>query len=206
MIGVTSAWYLARAGHAVTLIDRQDAAAMETSYANGGQISTSHAEPWANPGTPAQVLKWLGREDSPLLFRLRADPRQWAWSLAFFRECLPARSRANAAQIAAINRYSRTQLEALRAETGIQYEQQARGILRLYQDHRALDAALAATAVEQRQGIDLRVLTAPECVQLEPALSACAATITGGVWRRRTSPAMRTNSRRHWRCCAPVAA
>ena len=182
VIGVTSAWYLARAGHEVTLIDRHGAAAMETSFANGGQISASHAEPWANPATPAQMLKWLGREDSPMLFRLRADPYQWAWGLAFLRECLPARTRANAAQIAAINRYSRVQLEALRAETGIEYEQQARGILRLYQDRRALDEAVAAAGVEQRQGIDLRVLTAPECVQLEPALAACAATIAGGVW------------------------
>ena len=96
VIGVTSAWFLARAGHEVTVIDRQDAAAMETSFANGGQISISHAEPWANPATPKQVLKWLGREDSPMLFRLRADPYQWGWGLAFLRECLPARSRANA--------------------------------------------------------------------------------------------------------------
>ena len=163
-------------------MDGQVAGAMETSFANGGQISTSHAEPWANPGTPAQVLKWLGREDSPMLFRLRADPYQWAWGLSFFRECLPARSRANAAQIAAINRYSRVQLRALRAETGIQYEQQTRGILRLFQERRALDRAAAAAAAEQRSGVDLRVLSAAECVELEPALSASAATIAGGVW------------------------
>ena len=182
VVGVTSAWYLARAGHEVTLVDRQDAAAMETSYANGGQVSTSHAEPWANPGTPKQVLKWLGREDSPMLFRLRADPYQWAWGLSFLRECLPARTRANAAQIAAINRYSRVQLQALRAETGIQYEQQTRGILRIYQENQALDEAIAAADVERLQGIDLRVLTAAECVALEPALSGCAVPIAGGVW------------------------
>ena len=182
VVGVTSAWYLARAGHEVTVVERQAAAAMETSFANGGQISTSHAEPWANPATPKQILKWLGREDSPMLFRLRADPYQWAWGLAFLRECLPARTRANAAQIAAINRYSRAQLQALRAETGIEYEQQTRGILRLYQDRRALDEAVAAAATERRYGIDLRELTAAECVQLEPALSERAASIAGGVW------------------------
>ena len=182
VVGVTSAWFLTRAGHEVTVFDRQEAAAMETSFANGGQISISHAEPWANPATPKQVLKWLGREDSPMLFRLRADPYQWAWGLAFMRECLPARTRANAAQIAAINRYSREQLQALRAETGIQYEQQMRGILRFYQDRRALDEAVAATELEKQHGIDLRVLSAAECVQLEPALAACAATIAGGVW------------------------
>ena len=182
VVGVTSAWYLARAGHEITVVDRQDAVAMETSYANGGQISTSHAEPWANPGTPRQVLKWLGREDSPMLFRLRADPHQWAWGLAFLRECLPARTRANAAQIAAINRYSLAQLQALRAETGIEYEQQTRGILRIYQDRRAMDEAVAAADLERRHGIDLRVLSAAECVGIEPALSACAATLAGGLW------------------------
>jgi D-amino-acid dehydrogenase len=181
VIGVTSAWYLARAGHEVTVIERQDAAAMETSFANGGQISTSHAEPWANPGTPKQVLKWLGREDSPMLFRLRADPHQWAWGLAFLRECLPARSRANAAQIAAINRYSRVQLLALRAETGIQYEQQTRGILSIYEGRQALDEAVAAASLEKLHGIDLRVLTAVECVALEPALAARVERIAGGV-------------------------
>jgi len=182
VVGVTSAWYLARAGHEVTLIERQAAAAMETSFANGGQISTSHVEPWANPATPKEVLKWLGREDSPLLFRLRADPHQWAWGLSFLRECLPARARANAAQIAAINRYSRTQLLALRAETGIEYEQQTRGILHFFQDRRALDAAVAAAAAERLLGLDLRVLSADECVALEPALSTCVAPVVGGVW------------------------
>jgi len=181
VVGVTSAWYLARAGHEVTLVDRQDAAAMETSFANGGQISISHSEPWANPGTPAQVLKWLGREDSPMLFRLRPDPYQWAWGLAFLRECLPARTRANAAQIAAINRYSREQLQALRAETGIEYEQQTRGILGIFESQQALDGAAAAAALDRQHGVELRVLTAAECVALEPALAARAERITGGV-------------------------
>jgi D-amino-acid dehydrogenase len=182
VVGVTSAWYLARAGHEVMLIERQAAAAMETSFANGGQISISHAEPWANPATPKQVLKWFGREDSPMLFRLRADPHQWAWGLAFLRECLPARTHANAAQIAAINRYSRAQLLALRAETGIEYDQQTRGILRFYQDHHALEEAVAGADIERREGIDLRVLGAQECVALEPALAACAEPVLGGVW------------------------
>ena len=128
------------------------------------------------------MLKWLGREDSPMLFRLRADPYQWAWGLAFLRECLSARTRANAAQIAAINRYSRAQLLALRAQTGIEYDQQTRGILRIYQDARALDEAVAATAMEREHGIDLRVLTAAECVRLEPALADCAGRLAGGVW------------------------
>ncbi len=181
VVGVTSAWYLARAGHEVTVVERQAAAAMETSFANGGEISLSPSEPWANPGTPKQVLKWLGREDSPMLFRLRADPYQWAWGLAFLRECLPARTRANAAQIAAINRYSRLMLHALRAETGIQYEQQTRGILSIYAGRQALDEAVAAAVLEKQRGIELRALTPAECVALDPALAACAERIAGGV-------------------------
>jgi len=181
VVGVTSAWYLARAGHEVTVIDRQDAAAMETSYANGGQISASHAEPWANPGTPKQVLKWFGREDSPLLFRLRADPFQWAWGLAFLRECLPARARANTVQIAAMNRYSRAQLLALRTETGIQYDQQQRGILRIFEGRAELQEAYAAAELEKIHGIDLRALSTAECVDLEPALAGCTVRIAGGL-------------------------
>ena len=96
LLGVTSAYFLRQHGHDVTVVDRQATAAAETSFANGGQISVSHAEPWANPGAPLKLLKWLGREDAPLLFRLRADLRQWLWGLQFLRECTPARTRRKA--------------------------------------------------------------------------------------------------------------
>ena len=86
LLGVSSAYYLSRLGHEVTVLDRQASPAAETSFANGGQISVSHAEPWANPGAPLKVLKWLAREDAPLLFRLRADLRQWLWGLQFLRD------------------------------------------------------------------------------------------------------------------------
>jgi len=99
LLGVTSAYFLRQQGHDVTVVDRQAAAAAETSFANGGQISVSHAEPWANPSAPLKVLKWLGQEDAPLLFRLRADARQWRWGLQFLRECTPARTRRNIEQI-----------------------------------------------------------------------------------------------------------
>src|SRR5690348_8041216 len=99
VVGVASAWYLIKAGHEVTVIERQSAAGMETSFANGGQISVSHAEPWATPHAPAQIVKWLGREDAPLLFRMRADAEQWRWGVRFLFECLPWRSRRNIADI-----------------------------------------------------------------------------------------------------------
>ena len=95
VIGTASAWYLRRAGIDVTVIERQGGAALETSFANGGQISVSHAQPWANPATLVKVLADLGREDAPLLFRLRADPVQWRWCLQFVRECFPGRVAAN---------------------------------------------------------------------------------------------------------------
>ena len=182
VIGVTSAWYLAKAGHAVTVIDRQNAAGMETSFANGGQISTSHVEPWANPGTPAQALKWLGREDSPLLFRLRADPFQWAWGLRFMLECLPARAHANAAQIAAINNYASEQLQKLRSDTGIAYDAQTRGILRILESDRSLEAAAEEVQEERAYGADSQLKTAAECVALEPALVEFSSRLAGGVY------------------------
>src|SRR5688500_595782 len=89
VVGTTAAWYLNQAGHEVTVFDREPQAGLETSFANGGQSSVSHAEPWANPAAPFKVLKWLFKEDAPLLFRLRADARQWAWGLRFLVECLP---------------------------------------------------------------------------------------------------------------------
>jgi D-amino-acid dehydrogenase len=92
VVGVTSAWYLAHDGHEVTLVDRQRGPALETSFANGGQISVSYAEPWANPGAPLKILKWLAHDDAPLLFRPRFDWRQWRWGLTFLLECLPSRT------------------------------------------------------------------------------------------------------------------
>src|SRR3954470_1343813 len=110
VIGVTSAWYLAQDGHDVTVLDRQPQAGLETSFANGGQISVSHAEPWANPGAPAKILKWLAKEDAPLLFRLKPSLRQWIWGLSFLRECTPGRTRRNIEQIVNLGLYSRATL------------------------------------------------------------------------------------------------
>jgi len=129
VIGVTTAYYLQRLGCEVTVVDRQLLPAAETSFANGGQISVSHAEPWANPGAPWKMLKWLMREDAPLLFRLRADPAQWLWGLRFLRECTPSRTRHNIRQIVNLGSYSRAMLQSLRADIGLEYDQRTQGIL-----------------------------------------------------------------------------
>ena len=122
VVSVSSAWYLSRAGHDVTVVDRQSAAGLETSFANGGQISVSHAEPWSNPHAPMRALKWMGKEDAPLLFRLRPERALIDWSWRFLRECTPARTRENIRDILALAIYSRDRLGLLRQETGIAYE------------------------------------------------------------------------------------
>ncbi len=172
VIGVTGAWYLARAGHEVTLVDRQPEAGMETSFANGGQISAGHAEPWAKPSVVPQVLKWLGREDAPFLFRPRADLAQWTWGLRFMLECFPGRFERNKRQLAGLAAYSHSCLKELRAETGVQYHQVSKGILRFCTDQADFDSLAA-------QG---ETSSAAECLAIEPALRDSMAPVVGGVY------------------------
>jgi D-amino-acid dehydrogenase len=182
LLGVTSAYYLQQQGHEVTVVDRQASPAAETSFANGGQISVSHAEPWANPGAPLKVLQWLAREDAPLLFRLRADRHQWLWGLRFLRECTPARTRRNIEQIVRLGTYSRDALQALRAATGIAYEQRMQGILHFYTSQKEFDAALAPTEQMRALGCDRRVISADEAVQIEPALRHMRPQLAGATF------------------------
>ena len=165
VIGVTTAWYLRQAGHEVQVLDRREGPGLETSFANGGQISADHAAPWAKPGVPLQALKWMLREDAPLLFRLRADPAQWRWAIQFLRNCTPARYKENASRLQQLGRYSRAQLQALRKETGLEYDQVSRGILVLYTGDRAFEAGWK---------------TPEECIALEPAVASMKAQLVGG--------------------------
>ena len=182
LLGVTSAWYLAADGHEVTVFDRQPGAGLETSFANGGQISTSHAEPWANPGAPWQALKWLGHEDSPLLWRLRADPAQWAWGVRFLRECFPGRTRANIAAILKLALYSRARLGALRRELGLDYDALERGILHFYTDPRDFEHAIPQAALMRAFGCERVPKSAADCLQIEPALQGSTIPIVGGTY------------------------
>jgi D-amino-acid dehydrogenase len=181
VIGVTSAWYLSEAGHEVTVVDRQPIAAFETSFANGGQISVSHAEPWANPGAPLKILQWLGREDAPLLFRPRLSPRQWSWGARFLYECLPGRTRRNTLEILKLALYSRAELRALRSRTGIRYDQSERGILHLHSDLHDLDAARARVELMRSHGFDMQLKTAQQCLEIEPALKHSRVRLVGGT-------------------------
>ena len=181
VIGTTSAWYLARAGHEVLVVDRQPEPALETSFANGGQISVSHAQPWANPGAPLKILKWLGREDAPLLFRPSLDPAQWLWGMRFLLECLPHRTRRNTANALSLARYSARLLGELRGETGITYDEQTRGILQLFFSAKDFEEACAPLDLLREQGLELREQTAAQCVLLEPSLAGAGVPIFGGI-------------------------
>jgi D-amino-acid dehydrogenase len=184
VVGVTTAWYLARHGHEVVVLDRQAEPARETSFANGGQIAVSHAEPWANPHTPLKALRWLGKEDAPLLFRLQAEPQLLCWVLRFLRECTPRRTRENIRRIVELAHYSRQCLKSLRNELstqgGLQYDQLERGILHLYTDARELDNAIQAAALLREFGCDRRLVSASGCVEIEPALAAAGPMLVGG--------------------------
>ncbi len=182
VVGVASAWYLAAAGHEVTVLDRQDEPGKETSYANGGQISAGHAEPWARPDVVPKVLKWLGREDAPLLFRPRADWAQWRWAMRFARECLPGRFERNCASLAGLATYSRDCLRALRSETGIRYDELSRGILHFCTDARDFDALARHAETMRSLGIRRETKSASECLALEPALRASELPVAGGIY------------------------
>ncbi|MCM5571259.1 D-amino acid dehydrogenase [Burkholderiaceae bacterium FT117] len=182
VVGVASAWYLARAGFEVTVVDRQSQPAAETSFANGGQISVSHAEPWANPQAPLKVLKWLARSDAPLLFRPRADWRQWWWLAGFLRECTAARTRENIRRLVALGLYSREALRALREETGIDYHAQVRGIVHFYTDPAEFEAAREPARLMTELGCERRVVSAAEAVTIEPALASIGPSLVGATF------------------------
>jgi D-amino-acid dehydrogenase len=182
LLGVSSAYYLSQLGHEVTVVDRQASPAAETSFANGGQISVSHAEPWANPSAPLKVLQWLGKEDAPLLFRIRADMRQWLWGLQFMRECTPARTRHNIEQIVRLGTYSRDTLQQLRRDTGLHYDQRTQGILHFYTSQKEFDGALKPAEQMRALGCERQVITADEAVKLEPSLAHIRPQLAGATY------------------------
>ena len=180
IIGTASAWFLNKEGHDVTVIERQPGAAQETSFANGCQISVSHAEPWANPQAPLKVLKWLGQEDAPLLYRFRPEWLQWRWAIQFLRECTPTRTNDNIRQIVAICEYSRQTLQEVRADSGVDYDCLTRGILHFYTDQKEFDTSLPAAKLMRDLGCPRNSISADEVIKIEPALARIRHKIVGG--------------------------
>jgi D-amino-acid dehydrogenase len=182
VVGVTSAWYLAAAGHEVTVLERRDAAGLETSFANGGQISAGHAEPWAKPSVVPKILGWLGREDAPLLFRPRASWAQWAWGMRFLFECLPGRFERHSRTLAGLAGHSRECLRALRGELDLRYDHLERGILQFATNQRDFDAMARHAEAMRALGSRREVKSAAEIHALEPALRHSADPVVGGVY------------------------
>ena len=182
VIGVTTAYYLAADGHEVEVLDRCEGPGLETSFANGGQLVASHAEPWASPKAPLQILKWLGREDAPLLFRLRADPAMWAWGLRFLRNCTSARYRAGTARNLRLGFYNRALMAALRDELAIAYDYAQTGSLLVHRDPAGFEAAAHHAAFMEELGCPHEIADPHRCTQIEPALTPVGNQIAGGLF------------------------
>ena len=182
IIGVSTAWYLLEQGYEVTVVDRQDDAALETSFANGAQISVCFCEPWANAGAPFKVAKWLLRDDSPLLFRPKLDPNQWRWGLSFLTQCTTAAFERNVESLVQLGRFSHRAQKALVEQTGIEYNRIERGILHFFSSQQDFDNGVAAAEIMRSHGVDRRVLDHDEVLKIEPALAGFQGRVYGGTY------------------------
>jgi D-amino-acid dehydrogenase len=181
VIGVTSAYYLARAGHEVTVVDRQPKPALETSFANAGEVSPGYSSPWAGPGVPVKAIKWLLMRHGPLVIWPKLDPVMWIWLLKLLRNCTEARYAVNKSRMIPIAEYSRDCLRALRAETGIRYDERSRGTLQLFRKQAQLDGTASDIAVLKQYGVPYEVLDRDGCIAAEPALAAVKDKFIGGM-------------------------
>jgi len=181
VVGVTSAWYLARAGHEVTVIDRSSGPALETSFANAGQISPGYAAPWAAPGIPLKAVKWMFEKHAPLAIRLDGTKFQLQWMYQMLRNCTAERYAVNKGRMVRLAEYSRDCLQALRADTGIQYEGRTGGTLQVFRTQQQFDGAAKDIAVLKEANVPYELLTADELGRAEPALGAVSRKLTGGL-------------------------
>jgi D-amino-acid dehydrogenase len=179
VIGVCTAWFLRQRGHEVVVIDRQPGPAQETSFANACQISVSYSEPWATPAAIPKLIKWLARDDAPLLFRPRAELQQWRWGLRFLWECQPSRVRRNIVNMLAMSSFSRQTLQSLRSTLDLKYDHLERGILRIFSSPQS-DQSQEVASLMRNFGCERLPQTAEQCVRIEPALAAYASKIAGG--------------------------
>jgi len=181
VIGVTSAYYLARAGHEVTVVDRQPGPALETSFANAGEVSPGYASPWAGPGVPVKAIKWLLMKHGPLVIRPNPDPVMWWWLLKMLRNCTAARYAVNKSRMIPLAEYSRDCLRALRAEIGIRYDERSQGTLQLFRKQHHLDHTGDDIAVLEQYGVPYELLDREGCMKAEPALAQVKDKFVGGL-------------------------
>lgn len=182
VVGIATAYFALRQGKSVCVVDRRSAAGLETSFANGGQISVSHAEPWANPSAPLKVLKWLFDSEAPLLFRTRFDINQWLWIAQFMVDCLPHRATRHTTEIVKLATESRTRLREIRDRENVRYDQRSKGILHFYRDWREFESAVRVSELMRRHGCVRRILDSAQIVALEPAFAPHAYELVGGTY------------------------
>ena len=186
IIGISTAWHLLARGHDVTVVERQSDAALETSFANAAQISVSYCEPWANKDAPLKALKWMFRNDAPLLFRPQLPWgegwQQWRWALQFLWQCNDAAFERNVQQLVALGAYSHGALKDVVKATGIDYHRLERGIAHYYTDSRAFDTAGDAAELMRKYGVARRVVSTAELLKIEPAFASFAHRIVGGTY------------------------
>jgi len=181
IVGVTSAYQLARAGHEVTVVDRQPGPALETSFANAGEVSFGYCSPWAAPGIPMKAMKWLFMQHAPLILRPKVDMAMIRWMAQMLRNCTSARYALNKSRMLRLADYSRISLAALREETGISYDERMQGTLQLFRNEAQLDASAKDVKALAADGIPYEVLDPEGCIRVEPALKHVREKIVGGL-------------------------
>ncbi|MDQ0560153.1 D-amino-acid dehydrogenase [Rhizobium mesoamericanum] len=181
VIGVTTAYYLAKSGHEVTVLERQSGPALETSYANAGEISPGYASPWAAPGIPQKAAKWLFMKHAPLIIRPTFDPATWSWVTSMLRNCTSVRYAINKSRMVRLAEYSRDCLIELRGETGIHYDERSQGTLQLFRTQKQLDSITKDIEVLAKDGVPFQVLDPAGCVTAEPGLAPVKHKIVGGL-------------------------
>ncbi|HRF07082.1 MAG TPA: D-amino acid dehydrogenase [Xanthobacteraceae bacterium] len=182
IVGINTAYWNLRNGKSVCVIDRRAAAGLETSFANGGQISVSHAEPWSNPSAPLKVLKWLFDGEAPLLFRPRFDIRQWLWIAQFLVDCMPWRADRHTTEIVKIATQSRALYREMREREKIEYDSRSEGILHFYRDAREFEGAARVAELMCKHGCNRHVIGADKVVELEPAFEDRRQEIVGATF------------------------
>ncbi|MEO0003380.1 MAG: hypothetical protein RLZZ22_1072 [Pseudomonadota bacterium] len=182
VVGVTTAYYLARGGAEVVVLDRQPGPALETSYANAGQVSPGYSTPWAAPGIPLKAMKWLFQRHAPLAIRPDGTLQQWRWMAALLANCTAPRYALNKARMMRLSEYSRDCLRELRATTGIAYEHRSSGTLQVFRTQAQLDAVGRDTEVLRECGVPFELLQdRAGLARIEPALARARASLVGGL-------------------------
>jgi len=181
-VGVATAYHLMQLGHRVTVVDRQPGAALETSFGNGAVIHASEVEPWSQPGMPAKILQWIGREDAPMLLRLGALPHIMRWGAAFLGNCTEARFKVNSQTNLRIALYSLRTLQEIGAATGIAYDRATRGVIKIYRNTASYDAGRRSSSQLSAHGLTFEERDARTCAELEPALAETADSLVGALY------------------------